>query len=289
VTARARSIGYLLALGSAATGAVRYNLAVFADLRGFSYVPFLTGALAVGVLCTGIHVHLRDGGRGFVPLQGRWRQALAYGLLMGWSALSHFLALQYMNETVMASVSQTSILFTIALAVWLLGERFTVAEWLAASLILLGVFLFRPWSEVRALGFLILLSGVVAGALASVLAKRWVAGTPPRVLMFWRNAIALAIVSAFAFAAKPPRITVATALACVAAGIAGPYLHGLFFLQALERVEASKAALVARVQPALVFLLSWLFLSRLPGTADLGAAALLVAGALALTWARPRP
>jgi drug/metabolite transporter (DMT)-like permease len=287
VTARTRSIGYLLAVASAATGAVRYNLAVFADLRGLSYVPFLAGALAVGVLCTGVHVHVRDGAQGFVPLQGRWRHALAYGLLMGWSALSHFLALRFMNETVMASLSQTNILFTIALAVWLLGERFTRAEWLAASLILLGVFLFRPWEEVRAQGFLILLSGVVAGALATVLAKRWVADTPPRVLMFWRNAIALVIVSACAFAAAPPRITLATALACVAAGVAGPYLHGLFFLQALERVDASKAALVSRVQPALVFLLSWAFLSRLPGPADLAAAALLLAGALALTRARP--
>ena len=36
----ARTYGYLLAFLSAAAGAVRYNLAIYANLQGFDYVAF---------------------------------------------------------------------------------------------------------------------------------------------------------------------------------------------------------------------------------------------------------
>ena len=101
----ARTIGFLLAFASAVAGAARYNLAVYAEGLGFSYVPFLAYALAVGLLCSSVHVLLVDGRKGFVPLAGRWREALLYGVLMAWSTLSHFLALHYLNETVIASSS----------------------------------------------------------------------------------------------------------------------------------------------------------------------------------------
>jgi len=281
-----RTFGYLLAFGSAAAGAVRYNLAVWAERFGFSYVPFLAYALAVGLVCSSVHVLLRDGRAGFVPLAGRWRHALLYGLLMAWSTLSHFLALEYLNETVMTSLSQTNILLTIALAVWLLKERFTAMEWLATAVMLAGVFLFRPWDAGRLTGFLVLMSGVVGGSFATIGAKHWVRGVPPQVLMVWRNAVALVLVGAYTFLRERPVITPPTALACIATGIVGPYLHGLFFLQALRHIEAAKASLMNRVQPVIVFVLSWIFLARIPERADLVSAALLVVGAMGLVLAR---
>ncbi|MHC4550092.1 MAG: DMT family transporter [Planctomycetota bacterium] len=286
---RPRTLGYLLAFGSAAAGAMRYNLAVFARPRGFDYVPFLFYALAVGVACSAVHVVARDGFRGFVPLRGRWRQALLYGLLMAWGTLSHFLALEYMNETVMSSLAQTSILFTIALAVWLLGERFTFKEWIATGVICAGIFFFRPWDVDNLKGFAILMGGVLGAALATIGAKRWVEGVPPRVLMLWRNVVALAVVGTYTLLHyERPRITWETGLACVATGIVGPYLHGLFFLQALERIDAAKASLMNRVQPAIVFLLSWLLLDRLPGAREGWSALLLVVGTMGLVIARRR-
>ena len=79
---RVSTIGYLLALASAVAGAVRYNLAVYAKGHGFDYVPFLAYALAVGVLCSAIHVFAKDGLRGLVTMRGRWLPGLLYGLLM---------------------------------------------------------------------------------------------------------------------------------------------------------------------------------------------------------------
>ena len=282
----ARAIGYWLAFASAAAGAARYNLAVYAESLGFSYVPFLAYALAVGILCCTIHVAVRDGMKGFVPLRGAWHRAFLYGLLMAWSTLSHFLALIYLNETVMVSLAQTGILVTIALAVWLLGERFTPKQWLATGAICIGVFLFRPWEAVRITGFLILMSGVVGGAFATIGAKRWVKGVPPRVLMLWRNGVAFLLVFVWSLFQAPPSVTLATAAACVAAGILGPYLHGLFFLQALERIDAAKASLMNRVQPAIVFVLSLVFLHHVPERQDIFCAALLVAGTLWLAAQR---
>jgi drug/metabolite transporter (DMT)-like permease len=283
-----RGLGYLLALLSAVAGAVRYNLAVFANERGFEFVPFLAYALAVGLLCSTAHVALRDGPKGFLPLRGRWRFALLYGVLMGWSTLSHFLALRFLNEVVMTSLFQTVVLVTIALAVWLLGERFTRTEWIATAVICAGIFLFRPWSVGNVKGLLVVLSGILAAAFANVGAKRWVQGTPPRVLMVWRNFVALCLVGTYVFFLPAPTPTLAAILACVVAGIVGPYLHGLFFLQALERIDAAKAVLMGRVQPVIVFLLSWILLSRLPRGNEIASAAFLVAGTLWLAAARQR-
>jgi drug/metabolite transporter (DMT)-like permease len=285
---RLAAAGYLLAFLSAAAGAVRFNLAVFAKRQGLDFVPFLAYSLVVGLLCCTVHVGIRDGPRGFVPLRGRWRQALLYGVLMGWSTLSSFITLRYLNETVMTSLAQTSVLVTIALAVWLLGERFTRTEWVATAVICGGIFLFRPWDVGNLKGMLILMSGVLAAAFANVGAKRWVQGTPPRVLMVWRNAVALCVVGVYALTLPAPRFTVAAAVACAAAGVLGPFLHGLFFLQALERVDAAKAVLMGRVQPAIVFLISWIFLSRLPATNEIVSAAFLVAGTVWLAAARQK-
>ena len=77
-------------------------------------------------------------------------------------------------------------------------------------------------------------------------------------------------------------------LAGVATGVFGPYLHGLLFLQALERIDAAKAALMNRVQPAIVFVLSWLLLSRLPETDEIYSAAFLVVGCGWLAMSRSR-
>jgi drug/metabolite transporter (DMT)-like permease len=186
----------------------------------------------------------------------------------------------------MSSLAQTSLLLTILLAVWVLGERFTWREALAALVICAGIFLFRPWDVANLKGFVILMGGVVGTAIATVGAKRWVVGVPPRVMMLWRNAVALLVVGAWWLSHYTPfQVTWKTALACVAAGIFGPYLHGLFFLQALERIDAAKASLASRVQPAIICLVSWAFLARLPELRDGISAALLVVGTMGLVLA----
>ena len=274
--------GYLFAFLSAVTGAVRYNLAVYSEPRGLGYIPFLAIALAVGVACSGIHVLIKDGAAGFRPLAGRWWHALLYGVLMGFGTLAHFWALNYLNETLLTSLSQTSILLTIGLSVWLLGERFSKMQWLATIVIFSGIFVFRPWTggDVEMRGFLILMAGLVSASLATIGAKHWIRGTPAGVLMFWRNLIALVIVAGY-WLLNPESFTItpATAIAATAAGIMGPYLHGLFFLYALARIDAGKASLMNRVQPAVVFLLSWILLDRLPSNDEIWAAALLAVGA----------
>jgi len=287
VSAKHRELGYLLAFGSAAAGALRYNLAVWANEEyGFDYLAFLGYVLFV----SGIHLLARDGLRGFMPLKGRLHHALLYGLLMGWSTVAHFIALDYLNETVMTSLSQTGILVSLGLAAWMLGDRLTWQEWLATLIIFAGIFDFRPWEVGNRLGFLILMSGVICGSLASVSAKRWVEGTTPRVLMVWRNLVGCAMV----FAVNVPRgealpeFTSPTAAACVATGLLGPWLHGLFFLQALQFITASRASLMGRVQPVIVFVVSFLVLDRTPTPPEIRSALLLTVGAFWLIRARPR-
>lgn len=284
-----RTVGYLLALGSAVAGAIRFNLAVYAKQFGFDYVSFLAYALLVGVAVSAVHVGARDGPRGFVPLRGRWHHALIYGVLMGWSTLAHFMALDYLNETIMSSLSQTGLLVTIGLAVWLLGERFTKQEVAATVVICIGALVFRPWETGNWRGMLIVLSGTVTASAASIGAKLWVGGTPPRVLLLWRNTIALLLVGTYFLATRSsPEFTTATIIACVLTGLLGPYLHSLFFLQALERIDASKASLTGRVAPAVVLVISGLWLGRWPRGNELLSSAVLVLGVVWLALARPK-
>lgn len=282
------NIGYVLAFASAAAGALRYNLAAFAnDSAGFDYVQFLVYALAVGLLASGIHVLVKDGWRGFMPLRGRLQHALLYGILMGWSTLAHFLALEHLNETTMTSLSQLGILFSLGLAAWLLKERLTRKEWIGALVILAGMLAFRPWNPGNRLGFAILMSGVLASALASTGAKLWVQDTSPRVLMVWRNLIALLLVYAFSLSRAQPEFTPAIVVAVIATGILGPYLHGLFFLMALKHIAASRASLMGRIQPVIVFLVSFTLLGRTPSQRDIASAALLTLGTFWLIRSRP--
>jgi drug/metabolite transporter (DMT)-like permease len=75
--------------------------------------------------------------------------------------------------------------------------------------------------------------------------------------------------------------------AVIACGLLGPYLHGLFFLQALEHISASRASLMGRVQPVIVFITSWLLLARLPERNDLVSAAVILVGTVWLVLVRP--
>ena len=284
-----QSVGYLLAFGSAAAGALRFNLAVYAEGYGFEYIPFLAYALAVGLIASSAHVLVKDGPKGFKPVSGKFHHALLYGVLMGWSTLAHFLALRFLNETTMTSLGQSGILISLFLAAVILHERLTRPELYATAVIVVGMFLFKPWEAGNRTGFLILMSGIACGSLASVNAKRWVTGTPPRILMVWRNLVAFGMVLAYTVGEPSPQITVATAIACIATGILGPYLHGLFFLQALERISASRATLMGRVQPVIVFLTSWIFLSRLPVRNDLISAGVILVGTVWLVLVRPQP
>ncbi|MHC4449517.1 MAG: DMT family transporter [Planctomycetota bacterium] len=290
MSAKHQELGYLLAFGSAAAGALRYNLAVWAKVEyGFDYVSFLAYALLVGVVASGIHVLRTSGWKGFLPLKGHLHHALLYGVLMGWSTLAHFLALESLNETLMTSLGQTGILVSLGLAAWLLHERLTRQEWVATIVILAGVFMFRPWQAGNRTGFLILLSGVICGSLASVGAKRWVQGTSPQVLMVWRNLVAFVLVlgAALAMGKSKPEFQTPTVVACILTGLLGPYLHGLFFLQALQYISASRASLMGRVQPVIVFVVSYLALDRIPEREQMASALVLTIGTFWLIRSRP--
>jgi len=292
VTARKldhQALGYLLAFASAAAGALRYNLAVYAEGYGFEYIPFLAWALVVGLIASTTHVVAVDGLKGLKPGTGKFHHALLYGVLMGWSTLAHFLALRTLNETTMTSLGQSGILISLIFAALLLGERLTRPELFATAVIIVGMFLFKPWNPGHRDGFLILMSGLVCGSLASVKAKQWIVGTAPRVLMVWRNLIAALLVFSFNIGGVTPEITLATAIACIACGLLGPYLHGLFFLHALRHISASRASLMGRVQPVIVFATSWLLLSRLPEREDLVSAGVILLGTVWLVLVRPAP
>lgn len=283
-----QALGYLLAFGSAATGALRYNLAVFANQEyGFEYIPFLAWALVVGLVASSAHVIVQNGVGALKLKTGKGHHALLYGVLMGWSTLAHFLALRTLNETTMTSLGQSGILISLLFAAILLGERLTRPELYATAVIILGMFLFKPWDPGNREGFAILMSGLVCGSLASVKAKQWVKGTPPQVLMVWRNLIAMCLVFAFNIGGPTPAFSTPTVIAVIACGLLGPYLHGLFFLQALGHISASRASLMGRVQPVIVFLASWVFLSRLPERNDLISAGVILVGTVWLVLVRP--
>jgi drug/metabolite transporter (DMT)-like permease len=78
------------------------------------------------------------------PVNVLWRKPaphLAIGLFMGIMVLTHFFAIQHVEVAYMIAVKRTSLLFGILYSVLLFHERARIEHFLAAGLMLAGVFL----------------------------------------------------------------------------------------------------------------------------------------------------
>ncbi|MBC7170610.1 EamA family transporter [Candidatus Bipolaricaulota bacterium] len=230
--------------------------------------------------------------------RGRLPGLALYGVVaVGANFALFFLALQH-TTVATAIVVAYSHPALVALLAWpLLGERLNLRRVLALALTAGGVFLVAGGYEPGALQANLLGLGYALGnalclAAYNLLGKRLIVRVDPWTVMVYGFVFGGAFLAALwgARGAVIPTLPAAGWLLIVAlAAFPSILAYGLYLL-ALRRLEASRAAIVATLEPVLAAAWAWLALGEgmLPG--QLVGGALVIAGVLVLrVGAGPRP
>ncbi|MBI4860323.1 MAG: DMT family transporter [Candidatus Riflebacteria bacterium] len=265
-------VGYLLAIASAAAGGVYFCLGAFLvkPAVGVSVIAF-TRTVYVWATLFGFLGALLSGHRRALRLTGPQIAANALlGVLFAVSVILAFDSVVVIQATTSAVLQRTNVLFVLLLGFLLLGDRLTRSELAAAFLVVCGVALMlKGQSDLLGRGPMEALGSALASALYQLTAKKTLAQVPAPVVNAYRNVSVLVIFVAYELiggrSSAPPEGRIYWTI--VVAAFVGPFLHTLLNLMALARLEVSKAALVAQMQPIFVLLYSSLIVWLLPSQA----------------------
>ncbi|MDP2307560.1 MAG: DMT family transporter [Pseudomonadota bacterium] len=228
------------------------------------------------------------------PLQlvGDARPALwARGLLGAVALLTYFACIRYVSLGEAAFLNQTSAIWVALLAPWLLGQRTSIAAWIAIAGSLAGVGLLahpRPGSDDtlgRALG---LASGLAAaGAYVSV--NKASATNSSVTIVFWFTLMSsiASIALMLATGARLP-VDLVTAGYLVGAGLSATAAQ-LLMTAAYRDGHVASVAAAGAASPLITTLLGWVLLDQVPDTrARFGMAVLVVCSAVLPFWGARR-
>ncbi len=228
-------------------------------------------------------------------VSGRWREILncssrdwiniiAFSAFSIAALQSLWMGIQHLDPTVAAFISRLQTLVSVLLGVIFLRERFGRWEIIGALLLIAGVVVIRIAFDVNlSLWFWVMVASGVFFGITEIFAKQAVGNLHPIPLNFIRNSIiALFFVIVLLAQGRPLFEFQGTWWHLLAIGIAGPLLSRLSFLNALSRIDVSKAVLVNQTQPIFVFLISFTILSAIPTLRELVGGLLILAGCVAL-------
>ncbi|MEM9782693.1 MAG: DMT family transporter [Pseudomonadota bacterium] len=272
ICAAAMALASLLAkaLGSGAVAEGGAGLHAFQISAG----RFLFGLLAVGLVAAIRPPPLRA-----IP----WRLHVVRTTL-GWlAATSLFAAAALMPLAEATAISFLNPVFTMLLAIPLLGER--IGPWRAAgAAIALGgaLLLLQPGAEALKPGALVALAAALFLSLEAIVIKRLSTLQPALAILLVNNTLG-AVISlsvAIAFWRAPSALEWAL-MAGVSFSVVGAQVC---FLQAMRRAEASWVAPFSYLTLVVAAILDYAVFGDLPGPVAMLGAVVLVGGALLIAW-----
>ena len=198
------------------------------------------------------------------------------------------MGIQHMDPTVASFISRLQTLVSVFLGVMFLKERFGRREIVGAALLVAGVVIIRISFDVTlSFWFWVMVASGVFFGITEVFAKQAVGNLHPIPLNFIRNSvIALCFMVVLLVQGRPLFEFRGTWWYVLAVGVAGPLLSRLSFLNALSRIDVSKAVLVNQTQPIFVFLMSFAILSVIPSPRELTGGLLILLGCVILIRGR---
>jgi probable blue pigment (indigoidine) exporter len=198
-------------------------------------------------------------------------------------------ALHTLHPAIVSVTTHIQVLFVVALAWPLLGER-PSARFAVGTLIALGGFVLMRVGElgdgtVTTIGLLWGLLASTMWAVMAVITRRYAMVIRPVVvnsLRLWLAAIALACMPGVAtsLTASSPRVW----LYAAAAGLAGPVLSRVTLMYSLRYATASTVTLIGLVGPVMAFALGLLAFGTMPGTIELLGGVIVVSGVALPIW-----
>ncbi len=285
-------------------------------MQGY-YLVFTAAVLwgLIGVFSRGI----LDTGLGATEI-AFWRALLAGGVFLVHGAFTGSLKLLYRRDGVAlvgfalvgVTFLYTSFIFAVetggislaylllysapafvAILAWLLlGERLTRLKVVLVSLVLIGIILFtRNDGTGITATFTSVAWGLCSGLsyASCYIFGKWILDrySPITVYAFVLPLGAVGLLPLVDFSPKPAKAW----LLLIALAIVSTYLPYLLYLTGLKRVEASRAVLVATVEPVVAATLALAFFGERLGPMGLAGGGLILVAAVVSTWDRssPRP
>jgi drug/metabolite transporter (DMT)-like permease len=228
-----------------------------------------------------------------VALRDLLRLFLMAGLGFGFTALCFFHALLHISAslTQMIFFSSYPALATL-LSAWLLRDSIDLRKVVALCLVIGGGAL-MVWSsrmEGNLLWSLLPLGSGVAYSLYIVLGSKILAHYPPRVVSLWVITFGAAqfIVYGLALGRLHFRLSATAWTLIVIMALLCTVVSVLTFFAGLEKIGASRAAIISTLEPVITVLLATFFLSERLSLQELVGASLIVGGILLLQIPRRR-
>lgn len=234
-----------------------------------------TGELSLYGLATG-RIRLE-------PLRRHWRLFLAIGFCIGVSTALNYTAVRYIDPGTASMLGKTSILFSLGLGIFWLGDRFERLQAVGAVIALAGLALvtFQPGDYLR-LGSLLVLTSTFLYALHAALTKRFRGELDLLNFFFYRLLATSFFLILLALASRPQAWPALDAwpLLVLAATVDVIISRGLYYA-VLQRLDMSVFAVGLTLSPVAAVLWSWLLFRVWPtGPQLLGGLAILAGVAL---------
>ncbi|MDP6379805.1 MAG: DMT family transporter [Phycisphaerae bacterium] len=207
--------------------------------------------------------------------------ATAGGMLFGWAGLSR------LDPSFSSFLLRFAAVLTILLGVGVLGEKVRLKEAIPIALMVVGGLLssYGRWNVVGT-GVILTLLACCCIATQFLIAKMNIGRITPNVLVFYRTAVGTAVIAIWVFAFGKVDFNVERSRWLVAflGAFLGPSVGHVFLYLSLRYWDMSRTAIVRTSGPLFVLPMSFLFLSRLPTTAQLAGGCVILAGAFWLAW-----
>ncbi|MGB3556720.1 MAG: DMT family transporter [Jannaschia sp.] len=163
-------------------------------------------ALQLAFMRFGVHLALSTGPMlgpdhsGFTAPRAQAAAMLLRGGLLLVSTVSNFVALRYLDLTMVAAIMFSSPILVCAFSVPLLGERVGIWRWSAIVLGFVGVLIVvRPWSAEFHWAALLSLTAATALALFSIMTRRLAGVAAPRTMQLYAGLVGTVVLAPIAF------------------------------------------------------------------------------------------
>lgn len=222
------------------------------------------------------------------PLRRHWRLFLAIGLCIGVSTALNYSAVRYIDPGTASMLGKTSVLFSLGLGIFWLGDRFTRLQSLGAAIALLGlaVVTFQPGDYLR-LGSLLVVASTFLYALHAALTKRFRGELDLLNFFFYRLLATSFFLALLALGSRPSVWPQGRAwpLLFLVATVDVLVSRGLYYA-VLQRLEMSVFAVGLTLSPVAAIGWSWLLFRAWPSPPQL-LGGLAILGGVALVSMAP--
>lgn len=216
--------------------------------------------------------HLADLGQ---LSRGTWLQLIALGLLFyAVTQGAQFLGLTYLPAITVNLLLSFTIIVVVVLGIWTLGELPTKAQWAGTAIYLIGVsiFFYPPaFPSDQAIGMIIVLAGVLANAVSSILGRNLnrAMNIPPSVITVISMGIgALALLISGLLIQGLPTLSLSNWGIILWLAIVNSAFAFTLWNHTLRTLSAMESSIINNTMMIQIPILAWLFLDEEPSALE---------------------